>query len=200
MTYLNALDPTMPPFDGEVGQGDDVIRNNTAAIRERMSRIVEDVDADPWVLKSTALIRTTIPRQISHLGFQPRDDTSSISRGLGSTSPRTQTSLTLYGEVIIPDAVQLAAATVRMGSFHSAATVAGILYRVFDGGGPDILATFSATANAGFIDSVGGGALPYNNQPGDRFIFLVTLDSTSASAAGDAQLAWANILVTAPAT
>lgn len=55
MPYSEPLDITTPSDASPISQGDDAIRQLKRAFLERLGRIVEDITADPWVLKKEAV-------------------------------------------------------------------------------------------------------------------------------------------------
>lgn len=192
MTYTKTIDPTQPPFNGFAGQGDDILRDLQTALLERFATIIENVDSDPWVIKKAALESKFGPTFIRHLDFQPRDNTSSLSRGVDAISPNAHTTLNLYGQAILPVGVLLTGAQVRYTSMHAAATIGITLYRVYDGGGPDTIATFAPTSGAGVPVTIGAAVSPaVTVREGDSFVFLIALDTTASPNVNDVMLHWA---------
>lgn len=192
MAYTEVLNPATPADGDLLSAGDDSIRQFKRAIIERLLTIVVDVDANPLVIKPSALLASKKQR-ISHTAFQPRDDASSISRGVAALSPNSLTSLPVYGTMSFAPGFQLIKARLKVKSNHANAAVTGTLYRVFEGGGPDVVTTFTAALNGG-VQTL-EQTIAQNVLDGDLYTFHVVLDTTTAGAANDGQLFWAELEV-----
>ncbi len=194
MTRAYVIDPALPPFNGPAGQGDDMLRAIQGGFLERLADVVEDVNADPWTLKKTALESKFGPTIIHHLAFQPRDEATPISRGVGAVSPNANANINIYGQATLPIGALLTGAQVRYTSMHANAVIGITLYRVYDGGGPDSLATFAPTSGAGVPVTTTAGVVPaVTVREGDNFVYLISLDTTTAPNPNDVMLHWAGL-------
>jgi hypothetical protein len=194
MAYSGTIDPTKPLFNGPAGQGDDELRKLKTDLLERFGTIIENIDADPWTIKKQALESKFGPTYIRHLSFQPRDNTSAISRGIAAISPNAHTNLVVYGQAILPIGALLTGAQVRYTSLAAAAVIGITLYRVYDGGGPDTIATFAPTSGAGVAVTTSAGVVPaVVVREGDTFVYVISLDTTTAPNVNDVMLHWAGL-------
>lgn len=191
MTFVETLDPLTPGDDELVEDGDDAMRQFKRWAVERFESLVEDIDQDPLRIRANALIHALTYR-ISHTAFQPRDDTTDVSRGVAALSMRTKTSSTFYGTLQIPAGVTISKARIKVASNSNGAVATAQLYRVFDAG-LDLLASFAATENDGV--QILEQTIDFGISEGDLLTFVIILNTTDADNNNDAQLYWAEAVI-----
>lgn len=67
MAYADALNAAVPADTDPISQGDDAIRTQVRALRERLESVFQDIDADPMVLKAGSVGSAQLD---SALGFR----------------------------------------------------------------------------------------------------------------------------------
>lgn len=192
MPYSQPIDPTTPAFDGDAGQGDDELRNLKTAIRERFNSFFEDVDADPLVPKKGDL-GLAINNKILHNLFAPRDDATSFSRGTSAISPNSHAQSVFYGSMSFPAGTHITTARCKFSAaVASNASVSINIFRVFEGGGPDLLGSISTSGSGSGIETVSID-ITRDTVEGDIYTFVVTLNTLISPNVNDAQFYWAQI-------
>lgn len=192
MPYSGTIDPTTPAFDGDAGQGDDQIRNLKRDILERLNSFFEDANAEPLVPKKGDL-GLAIDQKILHNLFAPRDDATSFSRGTSAISPNSHAQSVFYGSMSFPAGTHITTARCKFNvNVASNASVSISLYRVFEGGGPDLLGTITSSGSGSGVETVSLD-ITRDTIAGDIYTFVVTLNTLISPNANDAQFYWAQI-------
>lgn len=126
--------------------------------------------------------------------FQPSVSSVTVSYAAGAVAPSDLEAITLIGTLVIPVGQVITGVSVRLANNDANAVASAEVFRVFDGGGPTSLATLTSTP-AGGTQTIASGALAQTVAEGDRYVWVVTLDTSAATNANDAQLFWAKAIL-----
>lgn len=192
MAYSNPLDPATPAFDGDAGLGDDQLRELKAALKERVESFFEDINGDPWKPRSAAL-GLVVSSRILHTQFAPRDNATSYSRGVAAISPNAHTQSVFYGSLAFDPGITIKTATCKLSAaVGSNAGVNVDVYRVYEGGGPDLLGSIATSGSGSGIQTVSLD-ITRVTVAGDLYTFVVILNTLTSPNVNDAQFYWAQI-------